>query len=70
MLLLRFFLYAISYRNFMRRREKPTVPMLLDDFNSYVETGYLRSSRKNAARLERAVRELKAGKGKARKPLR
>jgi antitoxin YefM len=53
-----------------RRRGKPVVLMSLDDFNSYVETDYLLSSPNNAARLARAVRELKAGKGKARKLLR
>ena len=50
-----------------RRRGKSVVLMSLEDFSSYVETDYLLSSRKNAARLANAVRQLKAGKGKVRK---
>jgi antitoxin YefM len=53
-----------------RRRGKPAVLMSLEDFSSYVETDYLLSSPKNAARLGRAVRQLKSGKGKARKLIR
>ena len=44
-----------------RRRGKPAVLLSLDDFNSYVETEYLLSSPKNAARLAKAVRDLNAG---------
>jgi antitoxin YefM len=50
-----------------RRRGKPVVLMSLEDFHSYVGTDYLLSSPKNTGRLARAVRELKAGKGKAHK---
>jgi antitoxin YefM len=53
-----------------RRRGKSAVLMSLDDFNSYVETDYLLSSPKNAARLVKAVRQLKAGKGRTHKPIR
>jgi antitoxin YefM len=42
----------------------------LDDFNSYVETDYLLSSPKNAARLGKAVRDLKAGRGRQHKLIR
>lgn len=48
-----------------RQRGKPAVLMSLEDFNSYAETAYLLSSPGNAARLVRAVRELKSGRGKA-----
>jgi len=53
-----------------RRRGKSAVLMSLDDFNSYVETDYLQSSPKNAARLAKAVRQLKAGKGRTHKLVR
>ena len=53
-----------------RQRGKPAVLISLDDFNSYVETDYLLSSPRNAARLATAVRDLKAGRGKQHKPVR
>lgn len=53
-----------------RRRGKPAVLLSLDDFNSYVETDYLLSSPKNAARLTKAVRDLKAGRGRTHKLIR
>ena len=53
-----------------RQRGKPAVLMSLEDFNGYVETDYLMSSPKNAGRLAKAVRQLKAGKGKAHKLIR
>lgn len=53
-----------------RRRGKSAVLMSLDDFKSYVETDYLLSSPKNAAHLAAAVRQLKAGKGRAHKQIR
>ena len=53
-----------------RRRGKSAVLMSLDDFRSYVETDYLLSSPKNAARLANAVRQLKAGKGRSHKLIR
>jgi antitoxin YefM len=53
-----------------RQRGKPAVLMSLDDFNSYEETAHLLRSPANARRLRRAVRELKAGRGRARKLVR
>jgi antitoxin YefM len=44
--------------------------MSLDDFRSYVETDYLLSSPANARRLEKAVRQLRSGKGRAHKLVR
>ena len=40
-----------------RQRGKPAVLLSLDDFNSYVETDYLLSNPKNAARLAKGVRD-------------
>ena len=53
-----------------RQRGRPAVLISLDDFNSYVETDYLISSPPNAARLAKAVRDLRAGRGRARKLIR
>jgi antitoxin YefM len=53
-----------------RQRGKPAVLMSLDDFSSYVETDYLLSSPRNAARLGKAVRDLKAGRGRSHKLIR
>lgn len=53
-----------------RQRGKPAVLLSLEDFNSYLETDYLLSGPKNAARLAKATRELKAGRGKAHKLVR
>ena len=50
-----------------RQRGKPAVLISLDEFNSYVETEHLLSSPRNAARLTKAVRDLKAGRGRAHK---
>ena len=53
-----------------RQKEKPAVLITLEEFNSYVETDYLLSSPKNAARISKAVRDLKAGRGRAHKLIR
>jgi antitoxin YefM len=53
-----------------RQRGKPVVLMSLDDFRSYVETDYLLSSPANARRLEKAVRQLRSGKGRVHKLVR
>ena len=53
-----------------RQRGKPVVLISLEDFNSYVETDYLLSSPKNVTRLSRAMRDLKAGRGRAHKLVR
>jgi len=50
-----------------RQRGKPAVLISLDEFNSYVETEHLLSSPRNAARLAKAVGDLKAGRGRAHK---
>jgi antitoxin YefM len=53
-----------------RQNGAPAVLIALEDFSAYEETAYLMSSPQNAKRLRRAVRQLKAGKGKARKLIR
>ncbi len=53
-----------------RQRGKPAVLISLDEFNSYVETEHLLSSPRNAARLTKAVRDLKGGRGRAHKLIR
>jgi len=53
-----------------RQSGRPAVLMSLEDFNAYEETAHLLSSPRNAARLRRATRTLKAGKGRARKLVR
>ncbi|MGH8647893.1 MAG: type II toxin-antitoxin system Phd/YefM family antitoxin [Burkholderiales bacterium] len=53
-----------------RQRGKPAVLISLDDFNAYEETAYLLRSPVNAGRLRSAVRQLRAGKGRARKLVR
>ena len=51
-----------------RERGKPAAVLIsLEDFASYEETAYLLRSPKNAERLSKAIAELDAGKGKARK---
>ena len=51
-----------------RERGKPAAGLIsLEDFASYEETAYLLRSPKNAERLSKAIAELDAGKGKARK---
>jgi antitoxin YefM len=53
-----------------RQRGKPAVLISLDDFNSYVETEYLLSSPKNAARISKAIRDLKTRRGRVHKLIR
>lgn len=53
-----------------RQNGAPAVLIALEDFSAYEETAYLMSSPQNAKRLRRAVRQLEAGKGKARKLIR
>jgi antitoxin YefM len=53
-----------------RQNGAPAVLIALEDFSAYEETAYLMSSPQNAKRLRRAVRQLNAGKGKARKLIR
>ena len=53
-----------------RQNGAPAVLIALEDFSAYEETAYLMSSPQNAKRLRRAVRQLKAGKGRARKLIR
>lgn len=53
-----------------RQNGEPAVLMSLDDFHAYEETAYLLGNPNNAERLRRAIRQLEAGKGKARKLIR
>jgi antitoxin YefM len=53
-----------------RQKGASVVLMSLDEFNAYEETAYLMRSPKNAARLNKAIAQLEAGKGKARKLIR
>lgn len=53
-----------------RQNGSPAVLIALEDFHAYEETAYLMTSPPNARRLRRAVRQLEAGKGKARKLIR
>jgi antitoxin YefM len=46
-----------------RENGKPVVVMSLEDFNAYEETAYLMSSANNAQRLNKAIEELRQGKG-------
>lgn len=46
-----------------RQNGKPTVVLSLEDFMSYEETAHLMASSKNAARLNKAIAQLEAGKG-------
>lgn len=46
-----------------RENGKPVVVMSLEDFNAYEETAYLMSSTNNAQRLNKAIEELRQGKG-------
>lgn len=46
-----------------REKGKPVVVMSLEDFNAYEETAYLMSSANNAQRLNKAIEELRQGKG-------
>ncbi|ESQ75588.1 type II toxin-antitoxin system Phd/YefM family antitoxin [Asticcacaulis sp. AC402] len=46
-----------------RQNGAPAVVMSLEDFSSWQETMYLRSSPKNAQRLDEAIAELRAARG-------
>lgn len=50
-----------------RQKGEPAVLMSLEDFNAWQEIAYLLRSPENARRLREAVRQLDAGRGKARK---
>jgi len=50
-----------------RQKGASVVLMSLDEFTAYEETAHLMRSPKNAARLNKAIAQLAAGKGKARK---
>jgi len=41
----------------------PAVLISLDDFNAYAETAHLMSTKANAARLDKAIADLRAGGG-------
>ena len=49
-----------------RQKAEAVVMVSLSDWNSITETLLLLSTKKNAARLHAAIRQLDAGKGKAR----
>ncbi|MEI9902565.1 MAG: type II toxin-antitoxin system prevent-host-death family antitoxin [Asticcacaulis sp.] len=46
-----------------RQNGAPAVVMSLEDFSAWQETAYLRSSPKNAQRLDEAIKRLNAGLG-------
>ena len=46
-----------------RQNSEPVVVMTLEDFKAYEATFYLMASKKNATRLNKAINELRAGKG-------
>ncbi len=46
-----------------RQGHEPSVLLTQSDYNSMVETLYLKSSPRNAARLDASIAELNAGKG-------
>ena len=46
-----------------RQNHEPVVMMSLSDFKSYEETAYLMQSANNAARINKAIESLEAGKG-------
>ena len=50
-----------------RQNGSPVVLMSLEDFNAYQETAYLMRSPKNAARLNRAIKQIESGKAKERR---
>jgi antitoxin YefM len=50
-----------------RNRETAVVMMSLEDYEALQETAHLLRSPANARRLLRSIRQLEAGKGKARK---
>jgi len=49
-----------------RQKAESVVMLSLSDWRSIEETLHLQSSPANAARLEKAIKQLDAGKGKAR----
>ena len=49
-----------------RKRDQAVVMISLDDYESIVETSYLRRSPVNARRLEAAIEQLESGKGVSR----
>jgi antitoxin YefM len=49
-----------------RQKGAPAVLMSLEDFHSWEETAYLLRSPENARRLESAIKQLEAGKGRRR----
>lgn len=49
-----------------RQNGAPAVVMSLEDFSAWQETAYLRSSPRNAQRLNEAIAELEAGGGQTR----
>ena len=46
-----------------RQSGTPAVLISLDEYNAYMETAHLSSSAKNAARLNRSIEQLEAGRG-------
>ena len=50
-----------------RQNGSPVVLMSLEDFNAYQETAYLMRSPKNAARLNRAIKQIESGRAKERR---
>lgn len=46
-----------------RTSGKPAIIMSLDDFNAYQETEYLKSSHKNAQRIDEVIAALGRGEG-------
>ena len=50
-----------------RNRDQAVVMMSLEDYHSLEETAYLLRSPANARRLLASIKELEAGKGRARK---
>ena len=49
-----------------RQKGAPAVLMSLEDFHAWEETAYLLRSPENARRLESAIKQLEAGKGRRR----
>ena len=53
-----------------RQKGASVVLMSLEEFNAYEETAHLMRSPQNAARLSKAIVQLRKGKGKAKKLIR
>lgn len=49
-----------------RQNHEPVVLISLEDFKSYEETAYLMQSKKNAKRLNNAIKQLEKNEGKER----